>query len=64
MKLNSHVLHPQIKSGHANPESAKLMNHDTSPSGDSSIATGGVSSGTVDKGAATSIMKSGGFFHK
>lgn len=31
MKLNSHVLHPQIKIKHDNAESAKLTNHDTTP---------------------------------
>lgn len=30
-KINSHVLHPQIKSKHANKESEKLTNHDTTP---------------------------------
>ena len=39
IKLNSHVLHPQIKSDHANAESAKLTNHDTAPSGATSTAT-------------------------
>jgi hypothetical protein len=31
IKLNSHVLHPQIKAKHCNAESAKLTNHDTTP---------------------------------